>query len=546
MLERILNTDIEADGDGYTDAIGLALQDRLLSGLSTVRVRYEVGEVAEEEVEAKLGPDGAELAPGFVRQSRPDEEVEILYVHWKDQLWSPARYWEEVRWWAFDNEMSREDLQRFGPEMAATIPLNARKREEGEPEQPWDRARVWEIWDRKRRKVFWFCEGCPTILGEEDDPLGLEGFFPFPRPMVANCTTKKFLPRPDFVLVESLYDEVDLLSTRITLLEQAVRVAGVYDRASGEVSRLLGDAGQGNVLVPVDTWAAFAERGGLRGVIDWLPLDQIVAAISTLSERRRELMDGIYQLTGMSDIMRGQASAAGASATEQAIKARFASVRMQAMQGEFSRFCADVLKLKAEIVRRHFAPENIVEQSNVMATPDAQLAQQAVELLKSGEGAAYRIEVKPESIAMQDFAALKSERLEVLGGLGSFFQAAAPIVAQMPGSMPFFLQILQWSLAGIRGASEIEGVMDHAIAQAKAQPPQQQQAPDQRLMAVQMKGQLDAQREQQKLQNDLVRINAEVQADAQRERTQATENTREAMQKALISRATKTQGEGLP
>lgn len=550
MLERILNTDIESDGDGYTEAIGLALQDRFLSGLSNVRVRYEL-ETGEEEVEAVTGEAGEVLAEGYTRETRESEEVEILYVHPDDQLWSPCRLWSEVRWWAFRAEMTRDALVRRFGDSAKTVPLNARKKssDEKRTEDPWDRAAVWEIWDKEHGKVFWYVEGHPVTLDQQDDPMGLEGFFPFPRPMMANLSTSELVPTPDYCLTEDLYKEVDLLSTRITVLEQAVRVAGVYDKASAEVKGLLGDGrNQGNVLVPVERWAAFAERGGIKGVIDWLPIEQIAQAIVILSERRRELLDGIYQLTGMSDIMRGQATQAGASATEQAIKSRFASVRVQALQDEFARFCTDLLKLKAELISKHFAVETIVQQANMGATPDAAMAMQAAELLKS-DSAQWRIEVSPETISMQDFAALKSERTEVLLALSTFMQAAAPLMAQSPGSTPFLLRMLQWSLAGVKGSSEIEGVLDQAIAAAEAAGPQQQQQGDgqAKLQLQQMKGQQDMAKEQAKLQSDLVRIQAEVQADAQREETQAAWNVREHTQKALITQATKpTKPGGVP
>ena len=40
--------------------------------------------------------------------------------------------------------------------------------------------------DRRSRKVTFLCpEYTEQLLREEDDPLGLEGFFPLPRPLYA-------------------------------------------------------------------------------------------------------------------------------------------------------------------------------------------------------------------------------------------------------------------------------------------------------------------------------------------------------------------------
>lgn len=544
MLERHLNTDMESDGDGYNSALQYALQDRLLPGFGLVRVHYEAEMEDVEEVAAILSPEGVELAPAVpATQRKVEEDVDFEYLHWKDVRWTAgAKTWADVKWLAFKSCLSREECcERFGEEVGRTMPLKREKDKDGKA-QPWGRAEVWEVWDSETEKVYWYCDGCAAILDVKDDPLELEGFFPCPKPMVANATTSELMPRPDFVLAQDLYDEIDTVRTRITLLERAIRVVGVYDKSAGETVRRLVSEADDNDLIPVDSWAMFAEKGGIRGSVDWLPIEQIANALATLRDYSAELIDLLYQVTGMADVMRGQAVAAGTSATEQAIKAKFGSVRVQAMQDDFARFASECASLKAEIISKHFDAATIIEGSNVMRTPDAAMAQQAVALIKSPE-LLFRVEVKPEAVSLTDFAALKSERMDLLMGLSTFLQAAAPLAAQMPTATPFMLQVLQWTLAGFKGASQIEGVLDTAIAQAQqaAQQPQgQAQQPDPKLLATQMKVQGDVQKEQAKLQADLVRMNAEVQADAQREENQARWNVREAAAKQALGNANRT------
>jgi hypothetical protein len=539
MLKRLMNSDIERDSDSYALALQYALDDRLLVGMGTTRVRY-VAEFETQEVPAKVGSDGVELAPGYSEEVKSYEDVETDYVFWKDLLWGPARVWHEVPWVAFRAEMSRAQLiQRFGEKVGRNVPLNvakgARNSEDKKGPNPWARAEVWEIWDKEARKVIWFVEGYGQTLDSKDDPLGLDTFFPCPRPMLANATTDKLLPRPDYAIAQDLYTQIDSISTRITLLERAIRVAGVYNKASGEVRRLLSE-GATNELIPVENWALFAEKGGISGQIDWLPLDQIVNALTALRDYRRELMDALYQVTGMSDIMRGQA-AGPATATEQSIKAKFGSVRIQSLQDEFARFASDVQRLKAEIVSKHFDANTIVERSNIQFTPDAQHAPHAVELIKS-KLHCYRIEVKPENVSLTDFAALKQERLEVIQGISMFLSAMTPMVQASPGSMPFLLQMLQAGVAGMRGSSTMEGILDSAIAAAQQQAAQpQQQQPDPKLMTQQMKGQQDLMKVKAELDADLMREQAKVQADAQREQNQMVFNVKEAAAKHAIVQA---------
>ena len=76
----------------------------------------------------------------------------------------------------------------------------------------------------------------------------------------------------------------------------------------------------------------FAEKGGIKGQVDWLPIEQVAAALSQLRDYRTELLSLLYQVTGMSDIMRGSTQQ-GETATAQAIKAKFASTRVQLHAG---------------------------------------------------------------------------------------------------------------------------------------------------------------------------------------------------------------------
>jgi hypothetical protein len=514
ILQRMLNMDIERDDDTYAEALENALSDRLLPGLGVVRCRYEV-EWEDKEVPPMTDPlTGRELAPGYSEKVKKEEDVEVDYVHWKDFRWSAARTWDEVRWIAYRCPMTKDALaERFGEEKLKDIPMNARgvgkastDVDDGEKNHPWSRAEVWEIWSKEHRKQFWWVEGCPYVLDEKDDALGLEGYWPVPRPMFANVTTKKLIPTPDFTLAQDLYDEVDYVSTRITLLERAIAARGVYDKTSDEIKRLLNESME-NELIPVDGFSMFKEKGGLQSVVDWLPIEAFVNALQVLRDYRTELMGLLFQVTGMSDIMRGQ-STAGATATEQALKAKFASTRVQEMQNEFARFASDCQRIKAEIISKHFDPETILERSNAKYITGID-PMQAIQLIKS-DIYQYRIEVKPESVAMADMSAVKQERAEFLMAVSQFLQSSAPVTQAAPWSAPFLLQMLQWSMAGFRGGATIEGVLDQMVMTANQQLKAAQSQPPPPNPDV-MKAQMDMQIAQQQAQMDMKMKQVEMQ-----------------------------------
>lgn len=564
ILERLLNCDIERDSDTAEEAYGNALDDRLLPGIGWVRHGYERKEEATEEEEVAAEPDelaqGDSTDDGGATALAPPPEPKLLheeaftdYAHWKDVLWSAgARVWGEVDWVGFAADMPREKFYARFPKAPKKVPYAPNTDSKDRDPGPWARIRVWEIWHKPTRRVFWYVEGVGVTIDDDEDPLGLEGFWPCPKPMMANLTTARLVPRSDWALAQDLYTQINTLATRSTELTESIRVAGVY--ASGEggeaVQRLLTEAGRGQ-LIPYKSYAALAEKGGLRGIIDWFPLEPVVNALAVTQERLRVLQDQLFQVTGWSDIMRGEATQAGATATEQRIKGRFGSVRIQAQQDEFAQFISASQRIRAEIICKFYSPETIIERSNAkFFYEDPVLVQEAVALLKSEYGQ-YRIEVKPEAVSMGDMAADGAERTEVIQTMAAYFTAAAPVAQAMPGSSPYLIEMLQWLVAGRKGASQIEGVLDRATKAAKQQQEQaaanpQQAPPDPKLQAeqvkqqtVMMQGQQKMQAEKAKLQSQLTLGQAEVQNDAMREENQRIQNVQEAAQRALIARATK-------
>ena len=529
MLKRILQNDIGTPNDQYSDTLRMCLDDRLIPGLGVARVRYEMDSEVRQ-VAAQMTIEGQVLASGYEEEILKDERAPIDYVHWRDFAWSPCRTWAEVRWVAFKTYMTREQLiERFGDKLGKQIPLtqtqstknNEEWKEKDDPQKDaWSRAEIWEIWNKEDKKLYWWCKEMPTILDTKPDPLGLTGFFPIPKPMVSNITTTAYMPIPDFVMAQDLYNEIDKLETRIALVTEAVKVVGVYDKSADGVKRMMTE-GVENDLIPVDNWAMFAEKGGLRGMIDWMPYETIAGVIRQLTDRRNDAKALLFEITGMSDVMRGSQAAGGAvTATERALEARFASVRIQALQDEFANYATDLIRLRAEVISKHFDPQTIIEQSNIEKTPDAALAMAGVELIKNTPRLVWRIQVKPESVAMVDYASLKQDRTEFINGLAVFLQSAAPLVEQDPSATPFLLEMLKWTLAGFKGSENIEGVLDQAIQQMQQNAGQQQgeQGPSPEELKAQMeqqKSQSQQQLEQLKFNNEMQLTQAKMNADMQ-------------------------------
>jgi hypothetical protein len=541
ILERILDTDIETGTDGFQAALRNALLDFLIVGFGNAWVRYD----AEFKDKPAIKRNGKEAAPAARMKVHEDAPVE--YFYWKHQRWSPCRTFEDMRWSAKMVEMTSESMEeRFGEtgKEAATFDAEERQKTSGKTgseyiADPWTRTEVWEIWSKEHRKVFWYVRGFYKVLDVKDDFLKLKGFWPHPRPLFSNLTTSALMPRPDYAMVQDLYRDINILATRIVILEQALRVAGVYDRNAGELHRLLEDTPGRNIMIPVDGWADKVEgKAGLEAVISWLPLDQVVSALDKLTQKLQEKQQLLYELTGQSDLSRGsENSAPGGPETATSVRAqvKYGSIRVQAKQDEFARFTSELAAIRAEIMVKNFDEAELLKRSNVLFTPDAPEALAAVRMLKA-EFPNYRVEIKPEAIAMTDFASMKAERAEFLMALASVLRDAAPVIQVFPPLAPALLETLKWTLAGFRGSASIEGVWDKALKQAKDALAQGggQQGPDPEAMKEFAKGQADMAKTQAKLQADLMKIQAQVQGEQQKQQIQAEQNIREAEMNAQI------------
>lgn len=480
IMERVLRQDLQDHGDEHSSIFKAVLEDRVLAGLGTARVRYEI-ETTKGGYETQTDSTDAQATSEDTTEHLKGESAPFDYYYWADIAWGWGRQFCDLPWLGFRNYLTKDEVEaRFGKEAADGLKYKQREvaaDEDGvrdpDMESSWQKAEIWEIWDKTKKKVVWVSLGWDKVLETKKDPLKLKSFFPAPPFFIANATNALYMPTPDYHLAQDLYNEIDILQTRISIITEAVKVVGVYDASSEGIKRMFSE-GVENDMIPVDNWAMFAEKGGIQGQIDWLPLQDIVNALDKLRSLRDETIGLLQQVTGMSDVMRGQLDNQYEGVGQTQEKAKFASARMQALSEEFARFVTDLQQLKAEVICKHFSPQTIVKMANMEFSPDREIVPAAVELLKDPSSAVLRVSIKSETMAMEDYAQLQQERAAYLNGLSTFLQAATPLIQQDPRSVPFLLQMLKWGMAGFKGSSDVEGILDQAI-EAMSQPEQQKE-----------------------------------------------------------------------
>lgn len=542
LIERTLDYEIEHYTD-FRSAMHNCVQDRFLGGRGVSWVRYDPHITAQEVEITEDVPDPQDNTTA----DETAEEIEYEcsptdYVYWKDFGHSSARTWEEVTcvWrWVY---MTKDALKARFPDTWEKIPLDTgpeslQRNVRGEKANN-DRAKIAELWDKETGEVYWISKHLTEFVDVRSDPLELEGFFPCPKPLYATTTSDSLVPVPDFCLYQDQAKDLDILADRIDGLIKALRVRGIYDASIPELQRLLTE-GDNNTLVGTAKWGSFSEKGGLKGTIDLLPLDTIAAALLQCYQAEANIKSTIYEITGISDIVRGQ-GAASETATAQQIKGQYAGLRLKSMQEEVALFASDLLKIKAQIVCSKYQDQTILAYSAAqqLSAEDQQYIDPALELIRTNPLRSFRIEVAADSLVQIDEQQTKADRLEFLNYAATFLREAVPAGQQVPEMVPAIVGMLKFGIAGFKQARQIEGVLDTALqqlqqkaAQNAANPP-----PNPELQKLQAKAQADAQAAQVQAQTDMqieagrmqmetrmetMRLQAETQADQQRQMFEA-------------------------
>lgn len=542
LLERALDFEVQHYED-FRGTMRAAVFDRFLPGRGTAWARYE------PHIRAVAGePKEGEQVTTDVDEPREELDYECApcdYVHWKDFGHTLARTWDEVRGVWRKVYMTKKALEeRFGVEKAKTIPLDSQPEEEKRKESSGEgenlyRALIYEIWDKETGKAYWLSKSQKEMVDEKDDPLGLEEFFPCPKPLFASLTNESLIPLPDFTLYQDQARQLDMLADRLEGLIQALQVKGVYDASIPEVARIFTE-GVNGTLIPVKNWAAFAEKNGLEGAIDVVDLKNIYEALTACYEAIQQCLKIIYDITGLADIVRGQ-SEASETATAQQIKGQYASLRLNWMKEDVALFATHLFQLKAQIICGKYAPETIVKIAGVteLSQEDQQLVPQALALL-IGERAqnpdaeespnplrVFRIEVNADTMVQIDENTEKQNRMEFLQANGVFMDKATQLISQAgpAGAVlaPVIMSLWKFGITGFKVGRSMEGAIDAAADKLKEMAANPQQPPPDPAMAKvhaqaqadQARLQHDQQKAQQDAQLERERVHAEAQAQIQ-------------------------------
>lgn len=492
-------------------------------GLETEGDPATVDGFNEETFEARQTVSAkAKAAPPPLREV-VFEEARLKYVFWEDYREGPARVWDEVPWIKYRAFLTRQELQdRFGDKLGGLINLDATAHNEyarGEsykdtPNSVFKKAEIWEIWDKARKRAIWLAPGSAEIglLDSVPDPLELPGFYPNPDPLLATTTTDQRIPVPDFVEYQDQAIEMDTLTARIDRLVRALKVVGIYAGEEKQTLQQMLDDGMENRMIAVEDWQSFTDKGGLANAIQWMPIETIAKTLIELYNARDRCKQVLYEITGMSDIMRGSSSPVE-TATAQQIKAQYGTLRLSDRQRAVAKFAKECIRLTAYVVGKHFAPQTIsmmtgypqlkpvppqpqgpamimdpqtgqqspspeMQQWQQTAMPIMQANQEAQQnfqaacaLLRDEIETGFRIDIEADSTIAPDEQAEKQAATEFLGALLPLMQQVIPMAQGNPAMADLSKEVVMFAVRRYRAGRPLEQTIEKAFDQLSQMPP---------------------------------------------------------------------------
>lgn len=516
LLERGSSYEIERQG---IDAIFRSVRDDLvLPGRGTVWLRYE-----------------ADIGDGDVIEA---ERAPCDYVNWRDFGHLPARTWEEVpaiwrRVFYSRSEAKRaEEEKKFKPGAADKLTYIHKQTEKhsqsaSQESDAETKAVVYEIWCKTTRKMYLVAKEMDDFLQEPGKPpLDFEGFWPCPKPVYSLVTTDNLIPTPDYKHYQDQAEEIDDLTKRIAKLTDALKLVGFYPSGAGDTSPAIEkalDPSVENKLIPIESWATFSEHGGKNAIV-WLPIKEVVDCLTACQALRAQLIQDVYQISGISDILRG-ATDPNETASAQQLKAQWGSVRIKDRQQAMANFCRDVVRLVCEVIAERFEPQRIMAMANMQlpeppqpqpgampGQPDPAMMQyqqekakydQAFALLKDEKLRGFRIDIETDSTIQPDEDAEKQRVNEFLTAVGGFMQQAFPLVQAAPELLPMMSEILLFTARRYRSGRMLEDAIEQSMQSMQSKMQQAAQQPKQDPEMEKVKAEAAADQERLKMEKEM-------------------------------------------
>jgi len=428
-------------------------------------------------------------------------EIRLDSLKYDEYLCSTAESEKDVWWKARRHLLTRKDIyDRFGYS-AGDFELQFKPYDKNETVLK--RGEVWEIWDKNSKKRIFLLMNHQNheLLEEKDDPYKLECFFPCDE-ICFVTENNSVIPVPEYLVYKKQADLLETVSKKIALISDEIKYVVISGSQDKSVADKIGRASNGSFI----TIQSNDVTANIAQMLTTLPVESATNMIEYLNGLKDRIRQNIYDITGISDLMRG-ASDPRETAKAQQIKGLFGSLRFQARQTAVQQHRKRIYRIIAEIIAEHYDKDTLSEMTGTYlpdieekARMEAEIKNVApenvpedliqrynevvnlptwgdvIQILRSDRLRNYTVDIETTATAFDDH----ESQTEAIDKITQTYITMAKMASELsPELVKGFVPIIKMNLSNCKLSSaitrQLEEAMDAAyreVEQSAKQPPQ--------------------------------------------------------------------------
>lgn len=373
----------------------------------------------------------------------------------------------------------------------------------------------WEIWDKKTQTVYFVsCDYSEAFLDSKPDLYKLRRFFPIAPLVITNKPKKNLYPRPVYSRLRPTLEKLhDLYARKFDLID-GIRRRCLVDGSEPDLVDALNSLESG-AFIACKNLQALLDKGGVQNLILWIPVAELISAISEINSLEAEFKNLVYEWFGVPDILRGVSDPQEALGTQQ-IKSTAAHDRFKVIKMRVQELARNSLEMMLDLAVHIMEPEEIQEiiGFKYLSQEHQRRFPAGLEILKDDASRIVRLDLETDSTSFIDQQAEVMKRKAitdtVINGLA--------MIGKMENQefAPVVIQALLYNISAAGGSKEFEdGVMKSVkqLIDRKNQPQEPAPPPpDYEAMKIelkQMEGQQKAAIEMRKLDQKEIQLSLE-------------------------------------
>ncbi len=378
---------------------------------------------------------------------------------------------------------------------------------------------VYEYHDKVLKEVRWFAEDSEGFIqpkkmqaqaeGEaydNSDLYGLSGFFPCAEPMIINQSTKCFYPTPEYYQVRDILEDISSIVTRMAQLTKAIRVRFLFDSSVGPLATLIGENwadGEGTGMgIPNLEQSLMNNKGSLANLVAYFPVDQLMQGLQNMYIAFEQRLNMFYNITGFSDLIRGQTSEADKTYGERQLEGKFALNRMEPYQRKVQEWIKDNYQIGMELALKMFSDETLDEYitPQTLDQEDKERYVPALDLLRSNRRRRFRVDFETDSTVSINQEWKKAQAIETANAVTKMMESVAQTAKDMPELADAELKIMKHTVAELTdGKLYIDEIADAIQSTIDKVNEPKEPAPDIEMKKLELMAQVEGQKAQLEL-----------------------------------------------